>query len=549
MALFDFFKRDVQPIPQQPEVKPIPQKRAFHAAKVDRLTASWFTTANSINTELRSDLNKLRMRSRDLVKNNDYAKKFINLCVTNIVGPNGFNLQARVENAPGQPDQLANTAIELAFYNWAKRGSCDITGKMGFADLQRAVIRGAASDGEYLVRIVRGKAAGNAYHFALQVLDIDRLNTNLNQNATNSSNAIVMGIELDTYRRPIFYHVLTSHPNGATGTHRTSERIPAADILHDFIPENPEQVRGVPWMSASMLSLHHMGEFEQSALLAARKGADTLGFFVSPDGSPPMVEDMSGGESITVSVPGSYDTLPEGYDFRAYDSRYPDAMIGEFSKSYLRRIASGLNVAYNGLANDLEGVNFSSIRSGVIDERDQWMTQQGWFIEAFMVPVYNEWLRLSLLAGAITMPNGSPLPASKLDKFLEHQWQGRRWQWVDPMKDIEAARLAVKSGIASPQMIAAQNGVDVEDVIASIVQFEKQVAAAGVSMIDYTDGAAHQVNAQAANTDANNTQSDKAMLAIIEQMKNLKQGDTHVHFSDGMVQLEATIHTMKDEAP
>ena len=83
------------------------------------------------------------------------------------------------------------------------------------------------------------------------------------------------------------------------------------------------------------------------------------------------------------------------------------------------------------------------------------------------------------------MPNGSALPAAKAPKFAVHAWQGRRWTWVDPMKDIEAARLAIKSGIASPQMIAAQNGVDVDDVIDQIAAFEARVAEAGISMVDY----------------------------------------------------------------
>ena len=87
--------------------------------------------------------------------------------------------------------------------------------------------------------------------------------------------------------------------------------------------------------------------------------------------------------------------------------------------------------------------------------------------------------------GAITYPNGSALPVAKFDKFAEHAWLGRRWGWVDPLKDIEASRLAIKTGIASPQMVAAQAGVDVEDVIAAIADFEKIVAASGVTLVDF----------------------------------------------------------------
>lgn len=351
--------------------------RSFAAARVDRFTAGWYASIQSINNELRSDLDALRSRSRDLAKNNDYAKKFVALVVANVVGPNGFSFQSQVEDKPGQQDKLATDAIEAALARWSRRGVCEITGRMSFAEFQRNLLRCLAKDGEYLVRKVRGKAAGNSFGYALQLLDIDRLDTTYNQTGSEGRNAVVMGVEVDAYRRPVAYYLLTQHPGEGIGSQRQRERVPAADILHDFIPENPEQLRGIPWMSAAILSLHHLGKFEESALLAARKGADTLGFFVSPNGEPPVVDGADGnGDPITVSVPGSYDTLPEGYDFRPYDSKYPDAMLGEFCKNYLRRISSGLNVAYNGLANDLEGVNFSSIRSGVLDEREQWMTLQ-----------------------------------------------------------------------------------------------------------------------------------------------------------------------------
>ena len=467
-----------------------PAQRGFNAARIDRLTASWLATTASINQELRGDLDRLRARSRDLVQNNEYARKFKKLVVTNVVGPSGFTLQARVADGPNKPDRLANDAIETAFLAWSKRGVCEISGRMGFTDVCRTLLGGMASDGEYLVRQITGAAAGNDFGFALQLIDLDRLDTNYNVTPANGRNAIIMGVEVDGYQRPVAYHIFTRHPSDSGSTQRTRERIPADQILHDFIVERADQVRGVPWMSAVILTMHHLGEFEASALLAARKGADTLGFFVSPNGEPPAIGDTSGAddEPIAISVPGHYDTLPEGYDFRAYESRYPDAMMADFTKGFLRRMSSGLNVAYNGLANDLEGVNFSSIRSGVIDERDQWMTLQSWFIESFLIPVFDAWLSAALLKGAIVMPNGSALPAAKRDKFAVHTWQGRRWQWVDPVKDIEAARLAIKTGIASPQMIAAQAGVDVEDVLDAIASFEEQVKQKNLTLIDFSNG-------------------------------------------------------------
>ena len=474
---------------------PLPGRGArgpFMAATHDRLTASWLAGQRAINDELRGDLDALRARARDLGKNNDYARKFLRMVARNVVGPSGFTLQARVQDAPGKPDGLANAAIEAAYFRWARRGSAEITGRMSFADACRVMMMAVARDGEALARIVRGSAAGNPEGFALQLLDVARIDTQRNQAPASGRNAIIMGVEVDAYQRPQAYWL----KDRADASTSSATRIPAGEIMHIYVPETAEQVRGIPWMHASMLSMHDLGEFNRSALLAARKGADTLGFIVSPDGSAPPADDDDDGTPVQISAPGTFDVLPEGYDMRAFDSKYPTEAFDPFTKAILRRIASGLDVAYNGLANDLEGVNYSSIRAGVLEERDQWSTLQNWFIDAFLEPVYAEWFARAMTAGAITMPNGSALPVGKAAKFAAHEWQGRRWSWVDPLKDIEAARLEIKTGIASPQMIAARNGVDVEDVIASIAAFEAMVASAGVTLVDFSNGSGQAPQAE-----------------------------------------------------
>lgn len=479
MGLRDFFKRSSEP-------RRLPSRHwrgPFQSATIDRLTASWVSGQQSINDELRGDLDKLRSRARDLAKNNDYARKFLRMVARNVVGPSGFILQARVEDQPGSPDTGANAAIERAFWRWARRGSAEVSGRMSFADLQRAVAMGVARDGEALIVMVRGSSARNDEQFALQYVDIGRLDTARNQQGARGQNAIVMGIEVDDYTRPLAYYIKRA-PDAASGS---AVRVPAEDVLHLFVPENPQQIRGIPWMHAAMLAMHDLGDFNRSALLAARKGADTLGFIVSPTGEfvAPADEETTDGEPIKISAPGTYDVLPEGYDIRTPEYNYPNQVYDPFTKAILRRIASGLDVSYNSLANDLEGVNYSSIRAGVLEEREQWMTVQNWMIDAFLEPVYDEWLGRAMTRGVIRLDNGSGLPPEKIDKFSAHEWQPRRWSWVDPLKDIEAARLAVKSGTASPQMIAAQAGVDVEDVLDGIAAFEAMVRDKGVSLVDY----------------------------------------------------------------
>ena len=122
-------------------------------------------------------------------------------------------------------------------------------------------------------------------------------------------------------------------------------------------------------------------------------------------------------------------------------------------------------MSYHGLSGDLTEVSFSSIRSGTIEERDQWRVLQTWFADAVLEPVYTEWLRMALLSGAIKMPNGSALPAAKLDKFAAHTWQARTWEWVDPESDANAIVTKLGANLTTLTHEAGKQGLDLEEIL------------------------------------------------------------------------------------
>jgi lambda family phage portal protein len=457
--------------------------RRFDAAVVDRLTASWLTTNLSIDFELRQDLNRLRNRARDMAKNNGYAKKFLRMVRNNVVGPDGFRLQCRAADPNGDKDAAANKAIEAWFARWCMLGVCEITGKFSFVDSCRVLATTLARDGEILVRHVRG--AGK-YGYQFQLLDVARLDTLYNVAPSGKGNAIIMGVEVDQYRRPVAYYLFTS-PQIPGDYTRYRERVPADEIIHAFIAEEPEQTRGFPWMHAGMRESNDLKGYREAAVIAARVGASKMGFWTSPDGQPPPADgettDTDGEEVFIDKVsPGEIGVAPAGYKFEKFDPDYPHDQFDAFCKATLRGIAGAWGVSYNSLANDLEGVNFSSIRSGVLEERDEWTVIQNWFAGAVLMPIFRSAIEMALLKGAITLSNGSPLPAQKLEKFNEHLWQGRRWSWVDPYKDIQASVLAILNGLASPQQVAAQSGRDIEDVLDEIAQFQAWCKAKGIEL-------------------------------------------------------------------
>jgi lambda family phage portal protein len=215
-------------------------------------------------------------------------------------------------------------------------------------------------------------------------------------------------------------------------------------------------------MHTAINRLNQVGAYEEAELIAARIASSKMGFYTSEDGDSYTGDEDGDGNLLMDMEPGAMEELPAGMNFTAFDPQHPTSAYQAFIKTALRGAASGLNVAYNTLANDLEGVNFSSIRSGVLEEREQWRTIQSWVSQQLCRPVYRAWLVQALTTQAL------PLPQRKYEKFTRVDWQPRGWAWVDPLKDQQANKLAIDLGVMSRAEVSASRGVDFEDTLAQL---------------------------------------------------------------------------------
>lgn len=445
--------------------------RNFGAAEVSRLTASLSTETSEINNTLRRQLRVLRARSRQVTQNNPYARRFAAMVVDNVCGPVPFKLQAKAKFRSGKLDTSANSKIESCWKSWGKKGHCEITGRMSWNAMQRLAVRTLAVDGEVLIRIHRGAQYG-PHGYQLQLLDTDRLD-DLKNEALPGGGAIHMGVELDPMSRPIRYHLLRRKPaHYQSGyTPREHEVIDASDIIHYFIPDFAEQVRGVPWIYAALLNLVHTGAFAEAAVIAARVGATQMGVIESPDGNGAALANgaTADGTPQIDAEPGTFPVLPQGYKLTGWNPKYPDAAIEPFLKACLRGIACGVNVAYHNLSGDMEGVNYSSARIAELDERDSWMTIQAAIVEHLHDPLAVDWMRMQVLVGKL------PFDPSRMDAYQDFYFQPRRWAWVDPAKEVTAALDAINGRLKSRTRVVAESGEDFEDVLDEIAQ-EEQLA-------------------------------------------------------------------------
>ncbi len=470
MAFLDIFR-------QKPTKKPQIFKRTYAAANTGHIFSDFKASERSPDSELRPAIKSIRSRSRDLARNNEYAKKYLNLLKNNVIGEKGFSLQVKATDSIGKLDQDGNQRAESAFKKWGKLGNCTVDGGMSWIDAQKLAMECLARDGE--VFIVKHRGASFHDSFALEFIEPDQIDEQKNERLSNG-NEIRMGVELNKFKRPVAYHVMTYHPGdydyATTGKSKKHVRIPADKMIHLYDPHRAGQTRGEPWMASAIPAMKQLGALREAAIINARIGASKMGFFTSPSGDGFVADDLDGNMPIMEASPGTFHQLPNGVDFKTFDPQYPNNEFDAFHKAVLKGIASALGVSYFALSNDLESVSYSSIRQSALEERDSYKNMQKFMIDHFVRVVYDEWISSAMEV------NSFGIPVRQFDRFSEAaEFRGKAWSWVDPQKEMNAALMGLKSGVLSLSDVASQYGKDVEELTSQIARDRDIAEQYGVS--------------------------------------------------------------------
>lgn len=454
--MINFFKKLFSRSSEPPR-KQGRQRRSYSGAAVSRVVADWFFGAGSADAALRYSIRTMKERCRDLQRNNDHAKRYIGMLVSNVVGPGGVKMQSNVKYKNSRLNERVNNIIEAGWKDFCKNVNFSANGKMSFWAASCLFMRTWAVEGEVLIqRVISPRFK---YALAYKFLDLDLLDENFNDVLANG-NEVRMGVEVDAFERPVAYHLFNANPRDFQFRDTVRRiRVPAEEIIHCFIPERPGQTRGAPPMSAAITRLKILSGYEEAELISARVSAAQGGFFQSPAGDQFTGDDEDTDGSLIMDVePGVFRQLPKGVEFVAFDPKHSQTGYGDFVKAILRSVSSGLGIGYNSLANDLEGVNYSSIRHGSLEERDLYAMLQNFLIESFCQPVFESWLKFSLDFGKFDA-------TGRFDDLCKVSWNPRGWKWIDPLKEINAHVKALESGLTSKQDILADQGKDYREVL------------------------------------------------------------------------------------
>jgi lambda family phage portal protein len=460
-------------------------RAVYGGGSVNRLLWDWAASILSPDSEIRGSATLMRARARQLARDNAIIAGFLTALEDNVIGPDGFTLQAEVKNGRGELAERTNWEIEDAWKEWGYPENASLDTRGSWHDLQVQMIRNLATDGEVFLRRVPG--AENDFQYAIQLIDPDQVDESYNVPPDENGIEIRMGIELNRDGRPLAYHVLTSHPSEISWRRGKDKRtrIDAGQIKHLFVQLRPGQTRGVSWFAPILTTVKHMDGYEEAELIAARIQASQAGvietvseeaiaLYASRDTRNPKQEESEG--ATLEMAPGVIPELDPGKTLKTWAPTHPNMNFGEFCKALLRPMARALGISYLTLTGDVSAANYSSMRSALIPERDHFRRLQTWFSTHACRWVYRGWVPQALLAGALK--GDSRLSAD----YFAVAWQPHGWRWVDPLNDLKALALEMLLGINSPQRACGERGADFEEIIDELAAALRYAKSQGIDI-------------------------------------------------------------------
>ena len=453
------------------------QTPVHEAAGRGRRSLAWAPGNPGAVAAMLATSTELRIKSRDLVRRNAWAQAGIEAFVANAVGT-GIKPQSLSD------DERFKTAVQALWRDWVEEA--DAAGQTDFYGLQALACRAMLEGGECLIRLrPRRPEDGLSVPLQLQLLEPEHLPISLNTDLP-SGNVVRSGIEFDSLGRRVAYHLYRSHPEDGRLAPMSGQggmdtvRIPAAEIIHLFRVLRPGQIRGEPWLSRALVKLNELDQYDDAELVRKKTAAMFAGFItrLSPEDSL-MGEGLPDASGVALAglEPGTLQILEPGEDVKFSAPADVGSSYAEFMRQQFRAVAAAMGITYEMLTGDLTQVNYSSIRAGMLEFRRRCEAiQHGVIVHQLCRPVLRAFLDQAVLEGALHLPGY----AQERRAYLAAKWIPQGWQWVDPQKEFNAMKLAIRAGLTSRSEAISAYGYDAEDVDREIAADNARADAMGL---------------------------------------------------------------------
>jgi lambda family phage portal protein len=314
----------------------------------------------------------------------------------------------------------------------------------------------------------------------IQLIEAEHLPTAKNEVVRNDrgiTGYIKQGVQFNPMNERVAYHVLRDHPGELHKVFPTTETvaIPADSVQHVYEMGCPGQVRGITWYAPVLVKLWELSSYDNSELTRKNLTTMLVGWIKRTNNtaeqagiratSDPTEAGVSGvqeqpGIAFSNIEPGTILDVGEDAELDFYAPPDVGQMYPDFMRIQLLSLAAGMRIPYYVLTGDLTSVSFSSIRAGLIEfRRKGQMIQHHIIVYQFCRPIWNAFIQTCGLVGLLDANEIAAYP-----EYFEAAWKPQKGEWVDPLKDIEAELLAIRSGLKSRTTAVDEMGEDAEEI-------------------------------------------------------------------------------------
>jgi lambda family phage portal protein len=449
------------------------------AARTPR-TSGWQPQRLHLNTILATEGPLLRARARSMVANTPLGSNASEVFT-------GFATGTGIRPSPKLQPRLKAKVVE-AFEDWTDEADAD--GLTDFYGLQSLAARALYDVGEVFIRR-RDRYVTDGFFIPMQIqlLESEQLDQSYSLGTVPGGGYIRQGIEFNAIGQRVAYHFWRQHPGDYVPNQRIDRtRVPAEQVLHLFKPLRPGQIRGRPWLTPGLVKAYEYDQYTDAEIVRKKGAAMFMAWItrklgVGEEGSlPGIVEEGatadSAGSVDVVMEPGTVPVLPEGMEVSFNNPADVGPNFEAFSYRAILELCAAWGLPYHSVTMDTSKANYSSLRAALLEvKRRIEQFQNEVMIYQMCRGIWQWWFPTAILAGAFSVPGYANNPRT----YLRCLWRTPKWDWVDPLKDVQAEKAAVDAGFKARSAVIEERGEDPEIVDEQIAADQMREKRLGIS--------------------------------------------------------------------
>lgn len=435
-------------------------KMYFPGAQTGVLQGDWSTTQRSYTSIVRDDYKSLCSRSELAYRTDAIMKRAVNIILSHVVGQ-GNRPYPSIRQYDGELIEGANDQLARDWERFSEEGIRYGTQDITMYDAQWLELATMIVYGNALNNVVTSKR-GSLLPFSWQILKPTRLDFAKDTywdiedkyvGLPTSSNKVVHGIQINNYGESIGFWL-----------EYMESMVSANNMYLSFFPTEAEQFIALPWATAVLPQLYDHQQLFDDKLKQSRIGA-RLGVKMPRQDAAGVdailsTDSSSGEEYFDMDFQGFYfsDGKPEPI---AISDPIKDT-FEPLVKMTLQYIAIGMGYSYQLLTSDLGDANFAATRANIIEDKAVFRDWYSKFIRYSCQPKWNKFVEWEVMTGRLARYGITPDVYAREPKYYNRAiWLPTDTrEWVDPLKDMEALKLAYKLGQTTYQEICAVKGKD-----------------------------------------------------------------------------------------